>query len=145
MRGGFGARLSYTLQRALATATDAFLLNRLISIDPTTGDTVRPARAEFPLDYDRRHTVTAILRSQISQNVGPRLLGVRPLAGLESAAIIRYGSGLPFSRTNAAGDSLIGEPNDSRLPATLTIDLLVRRPLRLGGPAEEYIWMSGIC
>ena len=133
MRGGFGARLAYTLQRALATATDAFLLNRLISIDPTTGDTVRPARAEFPLDYDRRHTVTAILRSQISQNVGPRLLGVRPLAGLESAAIIRYGSGLPFSRTNAAGDSLIGQPNDSRLPATMTIDLLVRRPLRLGG------------
>jgi hypothetical protein len=28
---------------------------------------------------------------------------------------------------------LIGQPNDSRLPATMTIDLLVRRPLRLGG------------
>jgi hypothetical protein len=40
---------------------------------------------------------------------------------------------LPFSRSNAAGDSLIGLPNDSRLPATLTVDLLVRRPLRLGG------------
>ncbi|MBA3444685.1 MAG: TonB-dependent receptor [Gemmatimonadales bacterium] len=132
IQGGFGVRVAYTLQRAVATATDAFLLNRLISIDPVTGDTTRPARAEFPLDYDRRHTATAVLRSQISDRAGPRLLGVRPLAGLESAAIIRYSSGLPFSRSNAAGDSLIGLPNDSRLPATMTIDLLVRRPVRLG-------------
>ena len=132
MRGGFGVRVAYTLQRALATATDAFLLNRLISIDPSTGDTLRPARAEFPLDYDRRHTATAILRTQIPYGAGPRLLGSRPLAGLESAAIVRYSSGLPYSRSNTAGDSLIGLPNDSRLPATMTLDLLVRRPLRLG-------------
>ena len=38
-----------------------------------------------------------------------------------------------FPRTNAAGDSLIGLPNDSRLPATMTVDLLLRRPLRFGG------------
>jgi outer membrane receptor protein involved in Fe transport len=133
MRGGFGLRLAYTLQRAVATATDAFLLNRLISIDPVSGDTIRPARAEFPLDFDRRHTATAVLRGRVSEAAGPRLLGIRPVAGLESAAIIRYSSGLPFSRSNVAGDSLVGLPNDSRLPATLTIDLLLRRPLRLGG------------
>lgn len=33
----------------------------------------------------------------------------------------------------SAGDSLVGLPNDSRLPKTFTLDLLVRRPLRLGG------------
>jgi outer membrane receptor protein involved in Fe transport len=133
MQGGFGLRLAYTLQQALATATDAFLLNRLISIDPVSGDTVRPARAEFPLDYDRRHTVTAVVRGQVAENSGPELAGIRFLGGLESAAILRYGSGLPFTRTNATGDSLIGLPNDARLPASMTIDLLVRRPLRLGG------------
>jgi len=133
LRGGYGIRVAYTLQQATATATDAFLLNRLISVDPVTGDTIRPARAEFPLDYDRRHTATIILRSRVPDETGPKLLGVRPLAGLESAAIVRLSSGLPFSRTNAAGDSLLGLPNDSRLPATMTVDLLVRRPLRLGG------------
>ena len=133
MQGGFGLRVAYTLQQALATATDAFLLNRLITIDPVTGDTVRPARAEFPLDYDRRHTVTAVVRGQVAENAGPKLAGIRFLGGLESAAILRYGSGLPFTRTNAAGDSLIGLPNDARLPASMTIDLLVRRPIRLGG------------
>jgi TonB dependent receptor len=133
LRGGFGIRVAYTLQRATATATDAFLLNRLISVDPVTGDTIRPARAEFPLDYDRRHTGTVILRSRIPDESTPKVFGVRPLAGLESAAIVRLSSGLPFSRTNTAGDSLLGLPNDSRLPATMTVDLLVRRPLRLGG------------
>ncbi|MGH7509158.1 MAG: TonB-dependent receptor [Gemmatimonadales bacterium] len=133
LRGGFGVRVAYTLQHAKATATDAFLLNRVISVDPETGDTIRPARAEFPLDYDRRHTVTAVVRSRVPDQVGPRLLGVRPLAGLEAAAIVRLSSGLPFSRSNAAGDSLIGLPNDSRLPATTTVDLLVRRSIRLGG------------
>ena len=133
LQGGFGLRVAYTLQRAEATATDAFLLNRLISIDPATGDTIRPARAEFPLDYDRRHAATVVLRARVPGETGPRLFGIRPLAGLESAAIFRFGSGLPFSRSNAAGDSLIGLPNDSRLPSTMTLDLLVRRPLRLGG------------
>jgi hypothetical protein len=85
------------------------------------------------LDYDRRHTVTAVVRGQVAENAGPELAGIRFLAGLESAAILRYGSGLPFTMTNAAGDSLIGLPNDARLPASMTIDLLVRRPIRLGG------------
>jgi hypothetical protein len=133
LRGGFGARLIYTLQHATATASNAFLLNRLISIDPVTGDTIRPARAEFPLDFDRRHSFTAIFRSRVSDTGGPRVFGVRPLGGFEAAAILRYSTGLPYSRSNAAGDSLVGLPNDSRLPAISTVDLLVRRPLRLGG------------
>jgi Carboxypeptidase regulatory-like domain len=130
--GGIGVRLAYTLQQAEATATDAFLLNRLITIDPSTGDTIRPARAEFPLDFDRRHTATLVLRGQVSDGAGPTLFGVQPLAGLESSAIVRVNSGLPYSRTNATGDSLIGLPNDTRLPITTTVDLLVRRPLRSG-------------
>jgi hypothetical protein len=133
LRGGFGARVLYTLQSATATATDAFLLNRLISVDPTTGDTIRPARAEFPLDFDRRHTLTVILRSRVADSAGPRVFGVRALAGLEAAAIVRVSSGLPFSRSDVSGDSLVGLPNDSRLPSTNSLDLLVRRPLRLGG------------
>jgi TonB dependent receptor/Carboxypeptidase regulatory-like domain len=133
LHGGFGARLIYTLQSATATASDAFLLNRLISVDPVTGDTIRPARAEFPLDFDRRHSFTLILRSKVASSAGPRVFGVRALSGLEAAAILRYSTGLPYSRTDAAGDSLIGLPNESRLPSTSTVDLLVRKPLKLGG------------
>ncbi len=54
------------------------MLNRLLAVDPTTGDTIRPARAEFPLDFDQRHTLTVIVRGKAPAALGPRILGVRP-------------------------------------------------------------------
>jgi outer membrane receptor protein involved in Fe transport len=133
LRGGVGFRLAYTLQEAEATATDAFLLNRLIVVDPITGDTTRPARAEFPLDFDQRHTLTAIARGKVPDAAGPAIGGVRPLAGLEGAVILRLASGLPFSMSDSTGDSLVGLPNGSRLPNTSSLDLLIRRSVQLGG------------
>jgi len=61
---------------------------------------------------------------------------LRPLQGFEAALIARYQSGLPYTQTNAAGDSLVGLPNSNRLPPTETVDLLVRRPLR-------WAWLQG--
>jgi outer membrane receptor protein involved in Fe transport len=133
LRNGFGFRVAYTLQSAKATSTDPFLLNRLLIVDPGTGDTIRPARTEFPLDFDQRHTFTVIARGKAPDKTGPKILGVRPVAGLEGAFIARALSGLPFSLTDTVNtDSIIGLPNDHRLPWTFTLDLLVRRPLRLG-------------
>ena len=129
---GFGGRLGYTLQDATAFSSDAFLVYRLPRIDPTTGDTIYPARVEYPLDYDRRHSLTAIVTGTVPADAGPRIAGVRPLAEWEGTTILRYASGLPYSRTNQAGDSILGLPNDSRLPSTKTVDLRLRRPLRWG-------------
>jgi outer membrane receptor protein involved in Fe transport len=136
IRGGVGFRLAYTLQEALATATDPFLLNRLIVVDPLTGDTTRPTRAEFPLDYDQRHTLTAIVRGRVSDDRGPAIAGVRPLGGLEGAVILRLASGLPFSMSDSTGDSLVGLPNGARLPNTSSLDLLIRRSIKLGGASS---------
>jgi hypothetical protein len=132
MRGGWSARLIYTLAKATATSTNAFQL-RQFKIDPVTGDTTIPARVEFPLDYDRRHSVTAIEQARVNDHAGPRQIGVRPLEGLEVASIVRYNSGLPFSRTNVTGDTIIGPPNGSRLPSTSSVDMLIRKPLRFLG------------
>ncbi len=128
----FGLRVAYTLQKASATSTSAFLLTRLTVVDPITGDTSRPARAEFPLDFDRRHTLTVIGRGRVPERTGPSILGIRLLAGLEGSVIVRVTSGLPFSRSDSTGDSLVGSPNGSRLPTSSTLDLLIRRALRLG-------------
>jgi hypothetical protein len=68
----------------------------------------------------------------VSENAGPKVFGLRAVGGLEAAAILQLSSGLPYSRSNESGDSLIGLPNDARLPWIRTVDLLVRRPLRLG-------------
>jgi len=133
LRDGFGFRLAYTLQKAKATATDPFLLDRVTVVDPVTGDTTHPPRAEFPLDFDRAHTLTLIARGKVPASAGPRLLGVRPIGGLEGAVIFRGNSGLPYTRTGVDGDTVGGLPNNARLPWTTTLDLLIRRPLRLGG------------
>lgn len=127
-RGGFGARVSYTLQEATAHSSDAFFLRRIGGIG---GDTASPGKVEFPLDFDRRHSLTAIVTGTVPAAFGPTLLGSRLLGGIEGTAIVRVASGLPFSRY--IGDSLVGVPNEGRLPATNTVDLLVRRPFRLRG------------
>ncbi len=115
-----------------SVSSSAFFIRRSFTIDPTTGDTTFPAKVEFPLDYDRRHSLTAIVRSVVPATVGPRIAGVRPFAGIEGTVIYRIASGLPFTFTNAAGDSIVGLPNDGRLPSTSTLDLLLRRPICFG-------------
>lgn len=130
---GWGARLAGVVQKAEATVTDAFELQRLIQIDPTNGDTLAaPARSQFPLDYDRRLALIATVDGELLPTSGPKILGVRPLGGLSAAGVFRYGSGLPYSKTDETGDSLVVEPNGSRLPSQMTVDALLRRPLRLG-------------
>ena len=121
---GWGVRATYALMGATATATNAFQILRRIRIG-TLGDTIFPARVEFPLDYDRRHAITVVGQGRVTRK--------GPFSGLEAAAIFRYNSGLPYTRTNATGDTLIGLPNSYRLPAEKTLDLLVRRPLSVGG------------
>jgi hypothetical protein len=130
---GWGVRLAYTLQRAQATATNAFQLLRRIRVAGTGVDTLYPAAVEFPLDYDRRHGLTAVLQARVGERGGPRLGGVQPLRGLAAAAIVKWNSGLPFSRTNATGDTLLALPNSYRMPDQMTVDLLVRRPVTLFG------------
>src|SRR2546427_10385104 len=95
----------------------------------------RPPRSTlFPsttLSRSRRHTLTVILQARVPDSLSAPLKTV--LAGLEGAAIVRYGSGLPFSRTHATGDTLLGLPNGDRLPPQATGDVLLRGPLRLFG------------
>ncbi len=132
MARGWGASVSYTLQNATATSTSAFLRFRLPSIDPTSGDTIFPGRVEFPLDFDRRHAITLIARGQTPSTIGAKVAGIDLLADWQGSIVYRYESGLPYSRTNMAGDSLVGDPNGSRLPSQSTLDLLLRRSFRIG-------------
>src|SRR5690606_4231638 len=133
---GWGARLAGVVQRAEGTVTDAFKLQRLIRIDPNTGDTLAaPGRAQFPLDFDRRLALIATVDHEVRANAGPEFLGGRPFGGLTVAGVLRYASGLPYSRVDTTGTDLLFEPNGSRLPAQWTVDALLRKPIRLGGVA----------
>ncbi len=131
---GWSARLMGVVQRATATVTDAFELQRLRQRDPITGELLAaPARSQYPLDYDRRLSVIAMFDREVAPDGGPVIESFHPFGGMIVSTIFRYSSGLPYSRTNAAGDSLIGPPNDARLPAQWGIDMLFRRPVWIGG------------
>jgi outer membrane receptor protein involved in Fe transport len=132
-KGTWGIRVSYTLQQATATASSGFELLRRIRLAPGGVDTVYPGRVEFPMDYDRRHGLVVIGQLRVPEEAGPRLGRLRLVGGLEGAAILRWSSGLPYSRISATGDTLIGLPNSYRLPSQTTVDVLLRRPLALGG------------
>jgi outer membrane receptor protein involved in Fe transport len=125
LRGNLGWRVTYVVQHAAATATDARDLFRRLQITPL-GDTIVPATVEFPLDFDRRHSIVVVARAR-----APRALG-SVLAGTEASIIGRWSSGLPFTQTNVTGDSLIGLPNSQRLPHQESLDLLIRRVIRFG-------------
>lgn len=129
---GWGLQVSYVLQQATATSTNAFLRLQLPTIDPSTGDTIYPGRVEYPLDYDQRHNFTAVFQSVLNPTAGPVVFGGHPLGALEAAAILRYQSGLPYSTYNATGDSLTSDPNGLRLPSYSTADFLVRKPIPFG-------------
>jgi hypothetical protein len=105
---------------------------QLPTIDPITGDTVYPGRVEYPLDYDQRHALTAVFQSVLNRQAGPTILGGHPLGALETALVLRFASGLPYTRTNAAGDSLASGINALRLPSYTTLDLLIRKPIPFG-------------
>lgn len=119
-RGAFGFRATYVLQKADASASDARDLYGRLQITPV-GDTILPATAEYPLDYDRRHSLVLLGRVRLPSGFG------RILAGTELGAVGRWGSGLPYSKTTPTGDSLIGLPNTHRLPSQATLDLFLRR------------------
>ncbi len=130
LKDWWGVRLSYTLQSAVGTSSNGFQFR-----GPTVvgTDTVFPGAVQFPLDYDRRHGLTAIFQARAPEGFGPRVLGAKPLGDLEGAAIFRYSSGLPYTKTSANGDTLLGPVNAERLPSEYTLDALLRRPLRLAG------------
>jgi hypothetical protein len=87
---------------------------------------VIPASVQFPLDFDRRHAIIVVGRARVPD-------GVFLVTGTEAAVVGRWSSGLPFTRINLTGDSILGMPNSSRLPVQFSLDLLVRRAVRMRG------------
>lgn len=130
---------TYVLQSATASSSNPFLTAQLPEVDPVTGDTTYPARVEYPLDYDQRHNVTAIVQSELNPSAGPTILGGHPLGAIQAAGVFRYTSGLPYSTWR--GDSLTSLPNEFRLPAYSTVDLLVRKPFAVGR-AQASIYLD---
>ncbi len=126
----WGVKVSSSLQWATATASNAF--QRPV-VDTVAGDTIFPGQSEFPFDFDQRVGLTAIAQARSPSAWGPLALGVHPFADWQGAAIVRFATGLPYTKTSATGDTLLGPINAERLPSQWSLDALLRRPVTVAG------------
>jgi hypothetical protein len=122
------AQKGWGSDRLYPAAGDRFVEQRVprrgCAVDPVTGDTTFPAAVDYPLDYDRRHAFTAIFQSQVSDQAGI-------FAGLEGAAILHYGTGLPIRALMPRAIHWSASPTTTGCPRS-PMDLLIRKPFPLG-------------
>ncbi|MCY3772727.1 MAG: TonB-dependent receptor [Gemmatimonadetes bacterium] len=88
-------------------------------------------RGYFPLAFDQRHTVKAVVNLLAPDNVQQRLAGI-PLRGWGLSLVGYYGSGLPYTPTNTLREQTATAPNQARLPAFVNIDLRLRKRMKAG-------------
>ena len=89
-------------------------------------------RGYFPLAFDQRHTVKAVMSLLAPETVQKRILGV-PLSGWGVSLIGYIGSGLPYTPTNTLRERTPTARNQARLPAFVNLDLRLRKRFKAGG------------
>jgi len=101
-------------------------------------DTLAPL-SEFPLDFDQRHTINAVLDYRVPANWSGNLLGLN-LPGAWGISMVGYfGSGLPYTKTDASGNRL-GERNENRLPASYSVDMRFNKDFAISSGGNQLTW-----
>lgn len=93
-------------------------------------DTLAPV-TEYPLDFDQRHTITAMFDLHFPRNWKGHVFGL-PVPGAWGLTLVGYlGSGLPYTKSDDKGTRL-GERNEGRLPAYSSVDMRFNKDMFLG-------------
>ncbi len=126
--GNLSASIAYSYM--IATGNGSYALEPYYTFLTSTEDTLAPI-TEYPLDFDQRHTVTAILSYRVPADWKGHLLGISIPSAWGLTMVGHYGSGLPYTKTDADGNRL-GERNEGRLPASYTVDMRFNKDFSLG-------------
>ncbi len=95
-------------------------------------DRVNPSQqGYFPLAFDQRHTVKAVVNLLASDSTRQRFIGI-PLRGWGVSLVGYYGSGLPYTPTNALREQTQRAPNQAWLPAFVNLDLRLKKRMKAG-------------
>lgn len=94
-------------------------------------DTLAPV-TEYPLDFDQRHTVTAVLSFKADAKWKGSLFGFNLPNMWGFTAVGHYGSGLPYTPIDVNGNRL-GERNEGRLPSNYTVDMRLNKDFKVAG------------
>lgn len=92
-------------------------------------DTLSPV-TEFPLDFDQRHTLTAVFDLSVPANYKGRLFGFKMPTNWQLGVVGYLGTGLPYSLTDRNGNRL-GDRNEGRMPTSYTVDMRFNKNLQM--------------
>ncbi len=120
--------VSYGYMIATGIGSDA--LEPYYTYITDTRDTLPPLK-EYALDFDQRHTVTTVVDFRVPRRYKTKLLGVSVPDAWGVNMVGYYGSGLPYTKTDANGNRL-NERNDSRLPANYRVDMRLNKDFYIG-------------
>ncbi len=135
LTSNWGLNLNYTLASTSGTANSS---GATVALDPYTGQPAFPV-TDFPLSFDRRHRVNAILNFAWGTDEGPAIAGVRFMEHFNINLSGFWQTGLPYTPVNGQNQA-IGQINSGRFPATWNSDLRIIRTIPLsdifGGNTE---------
>ncbi len=123
----FSGSIAYSYMTAKGIGSDAmvpyytYLTSSLDTLSPVT---------EYALDFDQRHTVNAVMSYSAPSDWQANLFGMRLPGAWGFTMVGYYGSGLPYSPTDDAGNRL-GDINEGRLPATYSVDCRFKKDFSL--------------
>ncbi len=128
--------LSYGYMVAQGIGSDA--LEPYYTYLTSLEDTLAPL-TEYPLDFDQRHTLTAVIDFRVPHNRTLHVAGMNIPGNWGVNLVGHYGSGLPYTMTDVDGNRL-GDRNAGRLPAYHTVDMRFNKDFRLmkGGSTLSF-------
>lgn len=136
LSGHFSGSVTYGFMMAKGNGSDAN--EPYYTYLTSNTDTLAPL-SEFPLDFDQRHTVTAVLDYRVPADWKGNWLGLRVPGAWGVSVVAIFGSGLPYTRTDADGNRL-GDRNESRLPATYSVDTRFNKDFSLNKAGRMLTW-----
>ncbi len=103
----------------------------------STTDTLAPI-TEYPLDFDQRHTITALISVIAPKEWDVECFGMKIPANWGLNIVGHFGSGLPYTATDNKGGRL-GERNEARLPSNFTVDMKFNKDFGIAGTRKDQL------
>jgi outer membrane receptor protein involved in Fe transport len=126
--GIFSGSIAYSY--LIAMGNGSYALEPYYTYLKSTVDSLPPVK-EYALDFDQRHTLTAVADFRIPKDWKGSLFGM-PIPGAWGVTVVGYvGSGLPYTKSDNVGNR-IGERNEGRLPTQSRVDMRVNKDFAVG-------------
>lgn len=143
----FQMRLQYTLSGTRGSGSSAEAA--FTGADKRLFETGSPAPV-FPLDFDRRHAVTAHMDLRTRTGDGPAILHTHPFEHMGLVLLGTAHSGSPWTRLvrrnyigGAPAPEYAAYPNSGRLPWVFRVDARLEKRFR-AGPLQAVVYLEGL-